>query len=265
MTLLLTCLLLCQADVVRDAAEKARAAQRVKINAEIVWGRTSEQETHAPVLVTIDNPGKEIRGTLVFRWGLTAALKGPGEVTPDTLVSAQGLPTIIPMVIPEGARRRHFAYVRGRQPSTTEELWVFLMEDGKLRASFAAPQISRNIGNRVPPRVGIVGSGVLPGLGPTGVDVAFVRTNQLPDHWFGYRPLLAVLWTNADAGSIYDTSQVEALRRWVATGGHLVIARGETAGLRGTFLEEVAPVMIGATVPFENFTGLGALAAGEGL
>ena len=76
------------------------------------------------------------------------------KVTPDTLKDARGISTIIPVVIPKGSLRRHVAYVPGRHPSIYEELWVFLMEDDEVRGSFSIPQLSRNTGNPVPPRVG---------------------------------------------------------------------------------------------------------------
>ena len=233
------------------------------INAEIVWGGAGQREPHAPVVVTLDNPGPEIRGRLILQWGISAAYHGGKKVTPDTLEGAQGSKYEIPIVLPEGARRRHLAYVHGRPPSQ-EDLWVFLMEDGECLARFAITPLRIRGRWERQPRIGIVGPGGAPGLPQAGAQMAPVRPDQLPDRWFGYESLHALVWLDADAGEMRDGSQVEALRQWVGAGGHLMIARGESVGFKGTFLEKVAPVIVRGVLPHEAWEDLGALAGTPG-
>ena len=149
-------LILCLMAGAQGAPPQQIPKKELSINAEIVWGVTGQREAHAPVVVTVYNPGPEISGTMVLRWGISAAYQGGKKVTPDTLEGAQGARYETPIVIPRGARRRHVAYVRGRS-SLGEDLWVFLMADGKCLARFAITPL--HIPGRTVPkeRIGIVG------------------------------------------------------------------------------------------------------------
>ncbi len=215
----------------------AEPQERVTLNADHVWGRGYAAGADNPVLITIDNPGKAIQGTLVLRWALDEAFQKRGA-TPSTVDGAQGSTLEIPVTLPEKSRRRHFATMPGAHGGPNMGLWVFLMSGRNCLARFSAGGVAFK---EDLPVVGQVGLGGALGTVRRLAQPAVCRPEDLPDRWHGYLGLKALVWLDADAAEVREPTQIEALRQWIASGGHLVIARADTAGLAGTFLEGLAP------------------------
>lgn len=70
------------------------------------------------------------------------------------------------------------------------------------------------------------GRTITPGPEHTRV-VRGLRAGDLPDHWSGYHMLEALVWTELPPADL-SLNQIDAVRRWVQGGGHLVISLPET-------------------------------------
>jgi hypothetical protein len=238
-------------DEVSDAG-KATAGQQdapVKLNADFVWGRQYRPNGLNPVLVTIDNPGGAVEGRLVLRWGSNQVYQGTKTVTLDNLEGAFGPAYEIPVTLPEKSRRRYFAAVSG-QNEDYRSLWVFLISGRKCLKSF---EMGGMRFKSAAPVVGVVGAGPVGGLADANTLTAFSQPENLPDQWHGFVILDTLLWLDADAAKVGDPAQIEALKQWIATGGHLVIARSSTEGFAGTFLADLAPVELGGTAAYSDW------------
>lgn len=83
---------------------------------------------------------------------------------------------------------------------------------------------------------------------PEGVPRRYVQTctvADLPDSWTGLGGVPVIAFHDAEY-SLLTSQQVEALRQWVETGGHLVVSAGAgTQALEGSPLMDILPVKIG--------------------
>jgi len=216
---------------------------KIGLNADFVWGQTFRADADNPVLITIDNSGPTIEGTLVMRWAESPATSVPRELRPEALERTRGSLTTLPVTIPEKSRRRYFVSVRGLG-GRGDALWIFLRVGEKYVANWT-PIVRPFDDDRA--AVGQVGGALIPGLAATGATAASCRADDLPDRWHAYSLLHALVWLDADAGALRDPAVVDAIRVWVASGGHLVVARADTVGFRGTFLETLVPGRVTGT------------------
>jgi hypothetical protein len=223
--------------------QAAQDDRKVALNADFVWGQRFRAHADNPVLLTIDNPGPTVEGTLVMRWAESPLTSAPREPRPEALERARGGLTTLPVTIPEKSRRRYFVSVRGLG-GRGDALWIFLRVGEKYVASWT-PIVMPFDDDRV--AVGQVGGALIPGLAATGATATSCRADDLPDRWHAYSLLHALVWLDADAGAVRDPAVVDAIRAWVASGGHLVVARANTVGFRGTFLESLVPGRVTGT------------------
>ncbi len=229
----------------------------IVLNGDHVWGRQYRPRGETPVMITVDNNGPTVEARIVLRWGLAEMHQTRKDLTPQSLDGAWGPTYEFPTTLPEKSRRRYFANV-AVQEGDSHQLWVFVLSGHKTLRSFAVMGLPFK---GEAPIVGIVGGGLLRGLSRAGTNLAPCRPDEMPDRWYGFSTLTALVWLDADAGMVRDPATIEALRQWVAGGGHLVIARSNTVGLTGTFLEQFAPVTIaGSTTnadwsPLQKFAG----------
>ncbi|MBI4563790.1 MAG: hypothetical protein HY716_03735 [Planctomycetes bacterium] len=212
-------------------------AERISLNADFTWGSQHRPGRQSAVVITLDNPGGGFEAELLLRWGLAGTFQRK-EVTPESLHGQMGPIYRIPASVPAKSRRRYFANVQGNVEGSYS-LWIFLVSGSKCLARFEVLNLPAKDDG---PRVGVVGSSHPHGFSGTGVTLSLVRPDELPNRWHGYEAVDVVLWTDADGAQVRDSAHVEALRQWIVGGGRLVIARANTAGFAGTFLEELAPV-----------------------
>jgi hypothetical protein len=199
----------------------------LQIAADFTWGLQYRENAPSPVKIQFDNPGPTARGRLVLKWD------GGEDSTWET-----------DLVLPEKSRQLHTFVVRGADYPRAV-LKVAFQPDGKKK-----PITAQAAGVQVGPNelfLGVVGETGAPMLREAWDPrpaVGFSRPADLPDRWIGYSCLDVLLWLDADPARIRDPSQIAALRLWIAQGGHLIVCRGQAAGLKGTVLEELLPAEI---------------------
>ena len=81
---------------------------------------------------------------------------------------------------------------------------------------------------------------------PRNVVVGLIPLSSLPDQPWSYEALDGVIWPDADPSRVLP-EQLDALTRWVATGGHLTLTVSDTwAAVASSPLAEVLPVSLSA-------------------
>lgn len=112
-------------------------------------------------------------------------------------------------------------------------------------------------GSRLPP-----GSPSQTGAAPTSVQVAAAAAPDLPDKAAGYGGVDAFLLRSDAPLDALTEAQADALRGWVAGGGHLVVCGGvDPSRFASTFYNGLLPASIGAARPAVSLPGAGAVGA----
>jgi hypothetical protein len=241
----------------------AALQQQVSIQAEHAWGGRYRPHFWAPVRIAVDNPGKVAEGTLRLRWTWPGANPTGSARRVGDIEGGDGPVYELPVALPERSRRVYTAYVRAPEGMS---LWVgFEPKEGRPPRPvevFALPAEFRR------PFVAVVGKGLPEGLRTAAggkLETAVASPDALPDRWLGYAPLDALVWTGGDAGEMRDPRQAEALKQWVAGGGHLAIVRAHLVGIEGTELEELLPIEAAAPIRSPVPTEFGPVAPGDGV
>lgn len=235
----------------------ASLQQDVSIQAEYAWGGRYRPHFWAPVRISVENPGKLVEGTLKLRWAWPGANPTGAAKRVRDIGEGGGPMYEIPVALPERSRRVYTGYVRAPQGMS---LWVgFEPMEGRPSRPFEVFALPAAFGK---PFVAVVGKGVPAGLRDAArgsIEIAVASPDALPDRWVGYAPVDVLVWTEGDAGELRDPRQGEALKHWIAGGGHLVVARSHLAGIAGTELEELLPLEAAAPVQAVISPDLGAL------
>ncbi|MHC4605862.1 MAG: hypothetical protein ACYTAF_02885 [Planctomycetota bacterium] len=242
----------------QDEAQEKKEG-RVRAAGFVGWKGTCPHGRIVPAWVHLENTAKDKNVVVMVQWGLSGIHQDSTKVTPGRLRGAEGAPVVFPWNLPHGAKHRICVPVR-TSGSESSSLWVFVLEKGKMIASgefVGGPARDEKIFT-----IGVVGAEKPQGLVTDDVtDVLRVNPDDLPDCWSAYTSLDALLWLDGDPAECRSPAQHEALRNWVFSGGHLVIARSTEAGLKGSFLEDLIPGIAEGTrelerVPaFEYFDG----------
>jgi len=112
-------------------------------------------------------------------------------------------------------------------------------------------------GSRLPP-----GSLSQTGNAPTPVQVAEAAGTDLPDKAAGYGGVDAFLLRSDAPLDALTEAQADALRGWVAGGGHLVVCGGvDPSRFAAAFYNGLLPASIGAARPAVSLPGAGAVGA----
>jgi hypothetical protein len=214
----------------------------IKMTADFAWGRYYRMGAVTPVRIVFDNPGGTFRGKLVLRWtGFTANPKK--KFTLADLEGGESGFYETAVVLPEKSRQIHTLYVPAEH-SPSEHLMAVLMADN---AVVGYVDLAGNPVDLTSLFIGVVGTrqptGLRQGWNPQA-ELGFIRPDELPDRWFGFSGLDALIWLDGDPGQLRDPAQEMALRRWVIQGGHLIVVRGKATGLQRTFLEELLPAEV---------------------
>ena len=234
------------------------AIQDVSVHADYGWGSRFRPNFWSPVRITVDNAGKAFEGSIKLRWAWMGSNQAGIAVRLEDLDGADGPVYEIPVVLPERSRRIYTAYVRA--PGQLS-LWVGV--EPKSGTPLRPFEILGNPAAFHRPFVVVIGRRLPEGLREAGnrsLELAVTHPENLPDRWIGYAPVDALVWYGADASKIQDPVQGEALRRWVAAGGHLVIAADTLVGISNTFLDDLLPIESGAPTqvrPSEKLARLG--------
>lgn len=117
--------------------------------------------------------------------------------------------------------------------------------------------------------LGVVSGGLLPpgslsqtGTAPTAVQVAEAGGGDLPDKAAGYGGVDAFLLRSDAPLEALTEAQADALRGWVAGGGHLVVCGGvDPSRFTSAFYSGLLPASIGAARPAVSLPGAGPVGA----
>jgi len=231
------------------------AAQDLRLGGHAGFGARAVRGMPAPVTVEIDNragPDREIE--LEITWGLEG-LQQPPRPTATTLRGRRGPIVRIPvtlsahgkkivstsMIAPDGDGLSAWAFAIDRNGSSVAE--------SELLVRFI-PQGSR--------LVAIVGSDKPSGLDLPGLERTWVRAEHLPEDWRAYQALESLVWLDAVVSDLRGPASLAAMQTWVSNGGHLLVARSNSAGLEKSPLADLLPVSLQGTgtVPAVDFAGL---------
>jgi len=218
------------------------------------FGGYIESSEWNPIFITASNDGPDLRGEIVLD---VAGLGGTAARYSRAID------------LPQGSRKQITLYVSDI-PSFTSELTIQLLRNNRTLISEVVPvQV-------VPHTALLIGlwsdtpgvlspvAGVRPSSGIT--HIARLTVDDLPGTGEGWTALDALLVYNVDSGQL-GFEQREALRDWVAGGGHLIVAGGPAyqrtlAGLtdlvpfdaRDSRQVDLGPLVRYTGVPFETQT-----------
>lgn len=217
------------------AALQGQAA--VRVDALVGFNGTAREGRFTPVILSIENPGGRLKAqvSLTVTWGT------PRDLPPGWTITREA-------VLDAGATRR-FSFVIPF-PRDVRMLQAAVVSQGTRVGSLEVDLRQLSTASRI--IAGISSDLSLDSLaaivGSAGsVRVVYPRVDDLPQSWAGY--------DGVDAVVVHDTyfqqlrsDQVEALERWVVTGGVLVFTGGAAALLYG-------PAGLGPLLPVQ-VTGL---------
>lgn len=215
-------------------AAQCPAVAQVQVDAQGGFEGQYREGSYLGVTVDLTNGGKSTRGELSASFGSGPAAKVRYTQRVD---------------LPAGARKRTTLYVR---PSSFEnEVQVrFTPERGRpvvARAQLAYSDASSVVAYAIHDQgsgyhfirsidtskwAAPAGGAVLPGTGATGaspataISVAYADTTHMPDSWKGYDSADLVI-LDEHSPSALTADQAQALKEWVAMGGHVLVVGGE--------------------------------------
>ncbi len=218
------------------------------------WSARVVQGEPAPVILELDNIGKDREIRITLAWGF-AGLHQDRVPTPDSLRGAAGPRYELNTSIGGGARKRIHTTVRTLEGDGLS-LWAFVLgADGKFISSGELPTRAMDPKKRL---VVFVSIAYPPGVDKVPFEIARVLPQYLPESAEAYAGVEALVWLDPDGRDLATDAQVAALKAWVSGGGHLVVARNADTGLTGTALMEFLPVSLLGSRPVDSLSGLGA-------
>ena len=197
-----------------------------------------------PVRVNISNSGDALSGVIRVR---TGGIGGADDTTYQT-----------PLDLPEGARKQLFLYVS--LGNYAQDIQVEVVDSrGKV-------VISQVAGLRMANSEDILGAVVttsplgavdltarLPGSG--SAHQVLWRIEDIPAKSEALASLDLIMFHDVDTGMLQE-DQMTAISRWVLTGGHLIVAGGDSWQRTTAGLADLLPVELRGTVPLETLTPL---------
>ena len=196
----------------------ARAAAQVRVDALLGFNGTAREGRFTPVILSIENPGGRIRAqvTLSVSWGARGGVPPGWSVTRDTVLDA-------------GATRRlSFIIPFPRDVSTLQAVVRSqAAELGRFQADLRPLATPNRIVAGISSDLSFDGLSVIGGSA-SPLRVVYPRLDDLPQGWAGYDGVDAVVVHDTYFQQL-RTDQVDALERWVVTGGVLVFTGGAAA------------------------------------
>ena len=220
------------------AAGQPAGSPSVRCDALVGFNGTVREGTFAPVIVSVENPAGRLKARieLTVSWGVSRGAPAPGLTQSREAVLDAGSTLRFPFVIPV--------------PRNVRSLHVLVRSGGKEAGSFQVElRPFTTTGRLIAGITSDLSFDNLSALGGSagGLRVVYPRVDDLPQSWAGY--------DGVDAIIVHDTyfqqlraDQVDAIERWVATGGVLVFTGGASA-------LQHAPAGFGALLPVQ-VTGL---------
>jgi hypothetical protein len=225
-------------------------ADPITLEVEIGFDGYYRRDEWTPVRVTLANNGSDVEGHIVI---------DQGNSTPSEKTRYQ-----LPIVLPGQSRKTVTLYpgVEGYQSRFTVEL---ISGDETLASTrVSARQVA------VGERLYLIASGELVDMAvlnqatPTGetAKVAYVTLDQLPAVSPVWDAVDLLILNDVDTGTL-SPAQINAMRGWLASGGHLVLTGGPNWRKTAAGLDDLLPVDIQGTASVYDLGSLSALAPGE--
>jgi len=203
------------------AAPPAPSAQEkslVRCDALVGFNGTAREGRFAPVILSVENPGARMKAriSLTVTWGSLRGVPPGWTITREAVLDA-GSTRRFPFVIPLPRD------VRALQAAVTSQG----TEVGSLHAELRPLATASRIVAGISSDLSLDSISALGGSAGS-LRVVYPRVDDLPQAWAGY--------DGVDAVIVHDTyfqqlraDQVDALERWVVTGGVLVFSGGAAA------------------------------------
>jgi hypothetical protein len=201
----------------------------IRMSAEPMLGDSARPGTWAAVRVRVENDGPDVTGELRIS------------------VATQTASTFgIPIQLASGARQEHVLY--GQTSALGSRFVVTLVSGGLAVASAAAPVTASKSGTLGVYVVAEHPEALLTSLrqavsipsNPEPVVVA-LGVADLPPHVEAWASIDRLIWQDVNSTGLHS-DQLEALRTWVSSGGHLVILGGSTGtATLGAFPGDLLP------------------------
>jgi hypothetical protein len=195
------------------------AAPLVRLDALVGFNGTAREGRFAPVILTIENPGSRMQAEISLRvtWGGAFGAAAAGRTLRREAVLDAGSTRRIPFLIPIPRSIRTLRATVVSQGVAASSLNL------ELRPMTTTSRIIAVISSEL----SLDGLSALPG-GSGSLRVVYPRVDDLPVGWAGYDAVDAVI-VHDTAFQQLRSDQVNALERWVVTGGTLVFTGGAAA------------------------------------
>ena len=197
-----------------------------------------------PVRVELGNNGESIKGRLVVR--------------PETSGRVVGNAFSTSIDLPNGARKSATLYIQAR--SFPDTIRVELIdEDGIIHASREARLNDLRPGDQL--YAVVSGPNVIaPNLagvhiGGAAAEQALWRIHEIPDRDLALQALDAMLFINVYSDNL-SSAQVRAIRRWVQSGGHLIVSGGPAAQANALALGDILPLRPQDSLALDDISAL---------
>ena len=233
------------------AALPGLTAAEVTMEARLGLQETVRLEKWNQIIVRLENSGQPVSGTLGVRVWRGSEMRGDFHVTSFTQ----------PVSLSHRARKRFAFTVPITSISRPVEVFlrrgeeVLQQQSLDLRTALSAEQVILGLTRDL-------SLDFLATLLPTHTRIVYLPQDELPQHWYGYDSVSAVVLKGVSLQSLSE-AQTRALRQWIAGGGTLVVASdSRVALLTEPRLQALLPVQV---LGVEQRDGLPELAAHYGV
>lgn len=233
------------------AAVPGLAGAEVTMEARLGLQETVRLEKWNQIIVRLHNSGQPVTGTLGVRVWRGSDVRGDLHVTSFTK----------PVSLSQRARKRFAFTVPITSISRPVEVFlrrgdeVLEQQSLDLRTALSAEQVILGLTRDL-------SLDFLATLLPTHTRIVYLPQDELPQHWYGYDSVSAVVLKGVSLQSLSEP-QTRALRQWIAGGGTLVVASdSRVALLTEPRLQALLPVQV---LGVEQRDGLPELAAHYGV
>ena len=184
----------------------------VTMEARLGLQQTVRLEKWNQIIVRLQNSGPPITGTLGVRVWRGSDMRGDLHVTSFTQ----------PVSLSERARKRYQFAVP--VTSISRPIEVFLRhEEGVLKRQKVDLRTALSAEQVVVGLTSDLSLDFLATLLPTQTRIVYLPQDELPDHWYGYDSVSAVVLKGRSLQTLSE-AQAKALTRWIASGGTLIVA-----------------------------------------
>jgi hypothetical protein len=236
------------------AAQDEREKEEVQVTGLAGWAGLARHGDWTPALIDLDNRGKKNLDLLVsVTWAAGYSYQSSGNPTLDGVFGRAGPVHQFAVSLPAHSRKRISACLLTPDGAACN-IWAFA-QDQKSGRTLARNELVVRLADPQKRIVGIVGQSRPDGLDDDSTVLATLQADELPEDWKGYTALEALVWLDGRATELRSSAQVDALKRWISSGGRLYVARANTLNFAGTPIADLLPVKLGAGRELDSLEG----------